>query len=256
MPRLAFDLGMNTGSETRHYLSRGWRVVAVEANPRQFSKRAPQFVNDTNAIVLNKAIFTSSGATVRFCASGAYGVSSHIKGATNKTDDDLRCTGVAATRVKTVTCSDLVGEYSSRYGQRPYLVKIDIEGYEIACLWSLLSLPMHQLPEMITFESPMHVQRGSQAKFDQLVGAMEAAGYVKWKRQWWSHQRGHGFIGNEVLDVGFRPGHLWANASAVRGNGCGEELLPVARRSHDCDFHAKLVLGQVNGRRRARMARR
>ena len=31
--RLIFDLGMNNGDDTSHYLHRGFNVVALEANP-------------------------------------------------------------------------------------------------------------------------------------------------------------------------------------------------------------------------------
>ena len=32
-PRLIFDIGFNNGDDTAHYLTRGFEVLAVEANP-------------------------------------------------------------------------------------------------------------------------------------------------------------------------------------------------------------------------------
>eukprot|EP00966_Prymnesium_polylepis_P268459 6202182-Prymnesium_polylepis.1 len=78
---LVFDLGINTGADTAYYLSRGWRAVALEANPRQMRHRAPQFANST-ASLLNLAIHNESNRSVTFCLDGAYGVSSHVRGVT------------------------------------------------------------------------------------------------------------------------------------------------------------------------------
>ena len=33
IPRLVFDIGANNGDDAAEYLKRGWKVVAVEANP-------------------------------------------------------------------------------------------------------------------------------------------------------------------------------------------------------------------------------
>ena len=71
-PPLVFDLGMNTGTETAYYLSRGWRVVALEANPRQMRHWAPRFANNSAVQLVNRAIGSKSGRVVTFCTLGAF----------------------------------------------------------------------------------------------------------------------------------------------------------------------------------------
>jgi hypothetical protein len=56
---LIFDVGANNGDDTAAYLARGFRVIAVEANPFLCEDLHKRFANDINlgrAVVVNKAI--------------------------------------------------------------------------------------------------------------------------------------------------------------------------------------------------------
>ena len=247
--RLIFDLGMNNGEDSLGYLrmGNGYRVVAVEANKGFVDMMARAKM--PRLAIINRAIVEddSNRTNVTFCLAGQGGVSSHVKGTTNRCDTPIV--------VPTTTCGDLVHEHG-----RPWLVKIDIEGKERACIDSLLRKPHNLRPLMIDFESPLRtcrqVLRHCAADFQQLVREMEAAGYTEWKRQRWKTQDGHSHIGDNVLDLG-RSRH-WTNASEVRRVGCGKDKLPAhmsdlksveySRRGNPwtlfsgslCDFHARL----------------
>jgi predicted RNA methylase len=44
-PDLIYDLGMHTGLDTKYYLDKGFRVVAVEANPKLVERGHAQFAD-------------------------------------------------------------------------------------------------------------------------------------------------------------------------------------------------------------------
>lgn len=43
MNELVYDIGMHTGVDTAHYLSKGYRVVAIEANPSLVTSATVRF---------------------------------------------------------------------------------------------------------------------------------------------------------------------------------------------------------------------
>lgn len=60
--RMIFDLGMNNGDDTEYYLHKGYRVVAVEANPTLCESAARRFSQDVergNLVIHNAAIWES-----------------------------------------------------------------------------------------------------------------------------------------------------------------------------------------------------
>src|SRR5436305_406896 len=62
--RIIFDLGMNNGDDTAFYLSRGFNVVALDANPtlcEQAGQRFQAAINDGRLTILNAAIWDKSG---------------------------------------------------------------------------------------------------------------------------------------------------------------------------------------------------
>ena len=65
---LIFDVGMSAGLDTRFYLGKGFRVVAVEANPSVVDSARIEFRADIEAgrlFIIDKAIAAQDG-TVRF----------------------------------------------------------------------------------------------------------------------------------------------------------------------------------------------
>jgi FkbM family methyltransferase len=69
---LVFDVGMNNGDDTAHYLSKGYRVVAIEADPVLCSRANDRFaeaVRSEQLVVENVGIAQESG-TATFYVNG------------------------------------------------------------------------------------------------------------------------------------------------------------------------------------------
>lgn len=127
---LIFDIGMNVGEDTDFYLKKGFRVVAVEANPATCRDAAAKFHEPIEAgrlIILNRAIAPHRGrVTFYLCRSNsAWSTASprlrdfwHARGADF---EEIEVPGILA--------RDLVGDHGT-----PYYMKIDIEGSDILCL--------------------------------------------------------------------------------------------------------------------------
>ncbi|MCF6272154.1 MAG: hypothetical protein L3J37_03045 [Rhodobacteraceae bacterium] len=62
---LIFDLGFHNGSDTRFYLGKGFRVIALEANPDLVEKGAQDFQKEIESgqlTLVNRAITAQTGA--------------------------------------------------------------------------------------------------------------------------------------------------------------------------------------------------
>ena len=121
---LIFDLGMHNASDTKFYLDKGFRVVALEANPALVeaarSKLANEYASGQLAIE-PCALWDAAGQEISFFLNAEKDDwSSAFKGWAEKG-------GHASTeiRVLTTTLSDLFDKYGV-----PYYVKCDIEGVD------------------------------------------------------------------------------------------------------------------------------
>ena len=121
--RLIFDLGMNNGDDTAYYLSRGFGVVALEANPSLCERATRRFqaaIDEGRLKIVNAAIWDNSGETTFYI---------------NLDNDhwsslDIAWAGRDASRYKeiSVPCVTL----SSLFDQCgvPHYLKIDVEGVD------------------------------------------------------------------------------------------------------------------------------
>ena len=128
--RLIFDLGMNDGEDTAFYLSRGFNVVALDANPALCERALKRFsveIGDGRVKILNAAIWDKPG---------------QAKFYVNLDNDhwsslDLGWAGRDASRyqeiaVRCVTLGELFGEFGV-----PHYLKIDVEGVDQSVLEQL-----------------------------------------------------------------------------------------------------------------------
>lgn len=131
---LIFDLGMNNGDDTDFYLRKGFRVVAVEANPDlcalAVQRFAPEIENGRLRIV-KKAISKATGEIELF-------INEQVSGWSTTNQDWLKArnhgeTKTRAVRVPAATFEEILREYGV-----PYYVKSDIQGAEPLCLEALL----------------------------------------------------------------------------------------------------------------------
>jgi FkbM family methyltransferase len=140
---LVFDIGMNHGEDTVYYLSRNFRVVAVEANPILVAENRLKFAD---AIAAGRLIIEPVGildhpgtATFWVCdVHDDWSSFDHEMGGRN---------GAAchALEVECVTLSQLIAKHGV-----PYYLKIDIERADRHCLESLQS---DDLPAYVSIEA-------------------------------------------------------------------------------------------------------
>jgi len=127
---LVFDIGMHEGEDTRGYLARGHRVVAVEANPRLADAaraRFRRFVERGQLIVRNVGIGEREG-TFPFFVCRALGEWSSF-------DETLARRGGAGCDRVDIPCLRLERLFDEH--GTPRFVKVDIEGSDLACVSGL-----------------------------------------------------------------------------------------------------------------------
>ena len=142
---LIFDLGLHHGDDTDFYLRKGFRVVALEADPafcRLARARFASEIDDRRLVIVNRALFVESGRRLPF----------YVR---SDKDDwgslDLAMTGrgggqVSTIQVETTTLNDLVAEHGV-----PYYLKSDIEGADAFAVEQLASLP--EMPRYVSVEA-------------------------------------------------------------------------------------------------------
>lgn len=128
--RLIFDLGMHNGDDTDHYLSKGFDVVALDANPKLCERARTRFqsaISEGRLKILNAAIWDKTGETTFFVnLDNDHWSSLDINWATR---DASRYREI---RIQCVTLSRLF----EKFGVPRYL-KIDVEGVDLNVLEQL-----------------------------------------------------------------------------------------------------------------------
>jgi len=139
---LVYDIGMHDGADTRYYLHKGYRVLAIDANPSFIGRAGEEFkehINNGKLTLLNIAIADSEGP-VTFSISN----DSHFS-SVNKT---MAARGGIAEEI-TVAAKKLSTVFEE-YGI-PQYCKIDIEGYDAFALRTIDK--NKELPQYISAEA-------------------------------------------------------------------------------------------------------
>jgi len=131
--KLIFDLGMHAGLDTGFYLDKGFRVVAVEANPAMAESvrgaRAEAIEADRLTIV-DKALWDRPGETISFYLNHEKDDwCSAFKGWAEKGGHESE-----EIEVETVTLDQLIAEHGE-----PYYIKCDMEGADELFVRQLLA---------------------------------------------------------------------------------------------------------------------
>ena len=142
IPDLIYDVGMNHGEDTAHYLSKHFRVIGVEANPVLAKECRSRFVDALNA----KRLFIEPVAVAETTGVRKFWVN-ETNDAFSALDQNAgtRCGAFHVIDVPCVTFSDLLSQYGV-----PFYLKIDIERADINCL---LSLNSSDLPKYVSIEA-------------------------------------------------------------------------------------------------------
>jgi FkbM family methyltransferase len=139
---LVYDVGMNNGDDTAHYLYKGFRVVSIEADPTLVEAARRRFeaeIAGGRLTLLNLAIGADEGLAPFWISEG--------KSIWNSFDRSSACRMGQTAHAIEVRCRRF-RNVLSEYGV-PYYLKIDIEGNDRYCLDDLDRADM---PKYISLE--------------------------------------------------------------------------------------------------------
>jgi FkbM family methyltransferase len=159
MSELVFDIGMHNGDDTAYYLARGYRVVAIEANPNMCAIAQRRFADKIDAgqlAIRNVGIAETHGEMDFWISSQTEWSSFHSENATKG--------GAQATRIKveTMPFQQLIQEEGT-----PFFIKIDIEMNDSLCLQGLVGSASR--PAYLSIEMS-HTQAGADIKLLKNLG--------------------------------------------------------------------------------------
>jgi FkbM family methyltransferase len=140
---LVFDLGMHNGDDTAYYLHKGYRVLAVDANPAMIEKAHIRFaaeLTQSRLILIHAAIAEKRGEIVFWVNQEWAELSSVNREFSSRLNQPLKSV--------TVPCLPLVDLFE-KHGM-PYYLKIDIEGNDVLCLKALAK---NDLPAFCSWEA-------------------------------------------------------------------------------------------------------
>jgi len=126
---LIYDVGVNDGADTAFYLSRGYRVVGIEASPVMADFLRDQFAAEIDAgrfTLLNVGVAKTEGQLEFWLSDQTEWSSFHREIASRKG------TPHRAVMIPTRPFADIIAEYGV-----PFYCKIDIEGSDSLCLMGL-----------------------------------------------------------------------------------------------------------------------
>ena len=161
---LVIDVGMHNGDDTAYYLHKGYRVVAIEANPRLAAQGEQRFADAIRAgrlRILPVGIAAERGEAEFYIASGLDVLSSFNLDLVRRAD-----TPVERVRVPCLPIRDVLAEHGL-----PEYLKVDIEGNDSLCV---AGLDVGHTPAWISIE--LDPRRG-----DVDVRALQALGYTRFK---------------------------------------------------------------------------
>ncbi len=143
---IIYDVGLHTGQDTEFYLKKGFRVIAIDANPNMVDDAKVKFshyVAKKQLVLLNLGIVENpTRKKFKFYISENHTEwSSFIKEIATRDGGPYQCV-----EVQCATLEEIIGDYGN-----PYFVKIDIEGYDHIALKSLLRI--EALPKYISVEN-------------------------------------------------------------------------------------------------------
>lgn len=159
---LIYDIGANNGDDTDFYLRKGFRVVAIEPNPKHVAFMQRRFVKEIasgDAVIIGKAALDRQGVMSLY-------VHDHDDWSTLTKNDRFTEGNHAVVSVDVVPLADLLRQYGN-----PYYVKIDIEGPEKEVVESMLGGGFR--PRFVSVEI--------NPQTPQILARLQGAGYTAFK---------------------------------------------------------------------------
>lgn len=169
---MIYDVGLFDGEDTAYYLSRGYRVVAIDANPASIASARVRFapaLASQRLVLLNVAMGTTTG-TAEFWISQKSEWSSFDRSLAGKDDMPHWPIQIEVTPLDAVFL---------QYGV-PHYLKIDIEGWDHVCVESLSP---DRLPPYISVEAECSNDRDAltEAQSLRMLHVLRKAGYTRFK---------------------------------------------------------------------------
>lgn len=161
---LIFDIGMYDGTDSLTYLKKGFRVVAIEADPtlvEKGRKKFKKYIDEKKLRIVNCGIAKENGTADFYI--------NEVRPWWNSFDVEISSRdGLPYHSIK-VDCrdfKDILKEYDV-----PYYLKIDIEGHDKYCIYAL---DPSNLPQYVSFEADNHGDY-------ELLDVLHKKGYRKFK---------------------------------------------------------------------------
>jgi FkbM family methyltransferase len=161
---LVYDVGMNDGSDTLHYLEKGFRVVAIEADPTLVDSvrmKLKKYVDEKQLVLVNCGVAGEDGT-----ADFYINKDNHVWNSFDAEKASRGGTNYYSIKVQCRNFKDILKEHDV-----PYYLKIDIEGYDEHCV---SALDPNNLPQYVSFEAD---NQGDHKMLDIIYGK----GYRKFK---------------------------------------------------------------------------
>ena len=173
VPNLIFDVGLNVGQDTEFYLSQGYRVLAVEADPvlaEAARKKFDRQIQEVSLEILNVGIADRDGFADFWICEEKPEFNSFHRTIAARDSYSHRCIQIPVLRFEKII---------EQYGI-PYFLKIDIEGNDMLCLDGLSS---STAPKYLSIESECPLDEESASVEDGLrvLRRLDGLGYRKFK---------------------------------------------------------------------------
>jgi len=137
---LVYDVGSHAGHDVAYYLHRGFRVVAIDANPKLIKRLGERFPGEIEAgrvELVNAAIGIEPGECELWLSASDDGSSSIFPGEVSDPAGSIQ--------VPMVPLTSIFQQFGS-----PFYMKVDIQGADRFCLEALTSAP---LPRYVSWEA-------------------------------------------------------------------------------------------------------
>jgi FkbM family methyltransferase len=173
---LIYDVGAHNGDDTAFYLARGFRVVAIEADPLLADAarvRFAEWISSGRAEVLNVGVADREGEAEFWI--------SHSNQEWNSFDPALAGRNNSphhSVRIPVKPLRSVLADHGA-----PHYLKVDIEGYDALCLRDLCTLAPTDRPRFLSWENwdkPDHFD-GSAQKTGSGLQIASDLGYTRFK---------------------------------------------------------------------------
>lgn len=170
--KLIFDIGSNRGEDSLFYVSRGYQVIAVDADVSLVDENKRVHKDHLDKIIfLNFAITETDNNSLDLFINHDSGKTSLIEEIGNR-QNSFKEKAI----VRTITLRTLIEQYGL-----PHYCKIDIEGYDIVAVRSLIGTGA--IPPFISVEAEClpEEERFSERQIFDSLEILREAGYTRFK---------------------------------------------------------------------------